>query len=545
MSALRSLRLSALCHIILGLTCAAAPVLAQAIDDPVVVRGPFHTDPNPLWRTPALIGMGELTMGDDQNNHLELWDFARNPAGIFDADSTTTIQLRPGVQTASAQQTMPLGDPRLIHQTLDTRQGLVGYEVWRRTNNGNAYGFYGDVVADRFAHPYDETQGESARLNTPGGTLAVNGKVPFWGKGRMQYAFRGTYTKGKTEDVFSQLAVNPTGFYLDKGGVRLAPPNLLVPDQSKNTYVGAGGALSYRFGAPLTAALGGDYLEERMAGANEGERNRLQTTEKRPYGLGQATLMGRIGKHVEWIADGRTWQASNQNRYDFTLSAGTTQLPLAGRGLAFSRFEEGTQMRTRARWQSGAWELGATFDTWYQRVRIGAPDPSDPNSYNAFLNTIFYRPGADSLAIPDSVRTNQTDVRGYDYGLGGFRGMGKHGGRFGVEYHWLRSRTDQTTSGPGPQLQGWDVRTGLEYPCAPLLRGRAGYIYRRWDGDTFTQQNEYITQTVTGGIGIGPATSHWGVELAYAYEWGGPDYSDPYGLWGHQQQFAAQLRWTL
>ena len=544
MSARRGRWLSALAYIVMGSAVPAAPVLAQVEDVPAIAQGPFYTDPNPLWRSPALIGMGKLTLAEDVNNHLELWDFARNPAGIVDADTSTTLQVRPGVATASVQQAMPLGQP-VIHQLLDTRQGIMGYEVWRRTNNGNAYGFYGDVLADRFAEPYDAATGLSSRLNTPGGTLALNGRVPFWGNGRMHYSLRGTYTKGKTEDVYSFLAVNPTGVYLDKGGDRVAPPDFFTPDESKNTYVGAGGALSYRFGTPHTAALAGDYLEERMSGSNEDDRHVLGTTEKRPYGLGQATLMGRIGKNVQWIADGKTWQAADQERFDFSLSAGTTTLPLTGRGIVDQRFEEGSQLRTRLQWEQHGWQVAGSLDTWYQRVRITAPDPSDPNSYNAFLNSIVYRPSADSLVIPDSVRTNQSDVRGYEYAIGGSRVLSKRGGRIGAEYHWLRSRTDQTTSGPGPRMQGWDVRAGLEYPCAPLLRGRAGYVLRRWDADTFTAQNEYVTQTVTTGFGVGPASGHWSVEAAYAYQWGGPDYGEPYGLRGHQQQVAAQLRWEL
>jgi hypothetical protein len=544
MSASRGHGLSALAYIVMGLVLPAAPLLAQVQDVPATVQAPFYTDPNRLWRSPALVGMGKLTLGDDPNNQLGLWDFARNPAGIVDADSGSTIQFRPGMTTASAQQNMPLVSPT-IHQMLDARQGLMGYEVWRRTTNGNAYGFYGDLRADRFAQPFNVTTGLSNRLNTPGGTLALNGRVPFWGNGRMHYSLRGTYTKGKTEDVYSFLAVNPTGVYLDKGGDRVAPPDFFTPDETKNTYVGAGGGLSYRFGAPLTAALAGDYLEERIAGSNVDPRHTLGTTEKRPYGLGQATLMGKIGPNLQWIADGKTWQASDQQRFDFSLSAGTTTLPLTGRGIVDQRFEEGSQLRTRLQWEQHGWQVAGSFDTWYQRVRLTAPDPNDETSYNAFLNSIVYRPSGDSLVIPDSVRTNQSDVRGYEYVIGGSRVLTKRGGRVGAEYHWLRSRTDQTTSGAGPQMQAWDVRAGLEYPCAPLLRGRAGYILRRWDADTFTTQNEYVTQTVTTGLGIGPASGRWSVEAAYSYEWGGPDYGEPYGLRGHQQQIAAQLRWAL
>src|ERR1700751_4263488 len=119
MSAPRGHRLSALAYIAMGLVRPAAPALAQVQNVPATVQPPFYSDPNPLWRSPALIGMGKLTLGDDPNNQLTLWDFARNPAGIVESDSGSTIQLRPGVATASAQQNMPTGNPT-IHQTLDS-----------------------------------------------------------------------------------------------------------------------------------------------------------------------------------------------------------------------------------------------------------------------------------------------------------------------------------------------------------------------------------------------------------------------------------------
>ncbi len=544
MSALRGLRLSALCHIILGSLCLAAPSLAQVAVDPISARAPFSTDPNPLWRVPALLGMGKLTLAEDQNNHLELWDFARNPVGIYEADSTTTIQIRPGTATTTSEQVMPIGGTPQIHELVDDRYALLGYEVWRRTSNKNAYGFYGDLTATRDAQPYSADQAVSYRVNDPGGTLALNGTLPYLGKDKMKYAVRGTYVKAKSEEVYSLLAINPVGVYLEKGGNRVAPPDQLSPVESKNTYLGGGAAFSYRFGRPLTLALGGDYLQEKMDGSNTGERHQLGTTEQRPYGIGQATVLGQIGPHLEYIADARTWQAADEARFDYSLSAGISTLPLYGRGLMYERFEEGSQLRSRLRWVQGAFDLGAQLNTWYQRVRIGAPDPGDLTSYNHFLGEIAFRPGADSLVIPDSIRTNQTDVRNFDYALGG-TWTAKKGARLGLEYHWKRSREDQTTSGPGPNLQGWDIRTGLEYPCAPLMRARAGYIFQRWDADTDTQQNEYVTHTVTAGFGIGPARGHWGVEAGYAYEWGGPDYGEPYRLRGHQQQAALQLRWTL
>src|SRR5262245_13250418 len=37
--------------------------------------------PDPIARSPRLLGMGRLTLADDRHNNLGMWDFAANPTG--------------------------------------------------------------------------------------------------------------------------------------------------------------------------------------------------------------------------------------------------------------------------------------------------------------------------------------------------------------------------------------------------------------------------------------------------------------------------------
>ena len=544
MSAPRSLWLSALATASLGIVCLAATAQAQIGLEPVSAIAPFVSDPNPLWRSPALIGMGQLVLGDDRNNRLTMWNFARNPVGIFDADSTSTLEVRPGMGSAYADRLSPAEEPRLARQTLDGRQSRLGYEVWRRTHSGNAYGFYGDITGTHVATPYSETTALDHGVVEPGGFVAVNGRFPLFHPERTQFSARAGYIRGTAKNQYSLLYENPTGQYIGRGADNISSPDLFTPITAKNTYLDAGLGMSYRFGPWLTSALGLDYLEQRIEYSNEGSRHSSTGGETRPYGLGQATVMGNIGPNFQWIADGHGWQVSNEDHWAFTLSAGIIEPPLSGRGLAFQRYEEGSQLRTRGRYLLGQFELGGQVNTYYQRVRITAPDAGDLSSFNYFLNTIPQRQNSDSLVIPDSISSDQTDRRNVDWGLGGFYRLKHDRGRVGLEYHWLRAHTDQVLAG-SRSLNSWDVRTGLEYRLAPMLLGRAGYVYRGWDADELTKQNQYVTSTITAGLGVAPPSARWGVDVGYAYEWGAPDYDDPYGLAGHRQQLALQLNWKL
>ena len=65
------------------------PARAQFVDP---IRLGYELPPNPIARSPRLLGMGRLTMViPDDANSIELWDFANNPAGLYDTDSTSVM----------------------------------------------------------------------------------------------------------------------------------------------------------------------------------------------------------------------------------------------------------------------------------------------------------------------------------------------------------------------------------------------------------------------------------------------------------------------
>ncbi|NOT34197.1 MAG: hypothetical protein HOP12_08525 [Candidatus Eisenbacteria bacterium] len=538
----RSLWLSALAGIAMGITGMPTPSHGQAID---AIFEPYGISREPAPRLPRLLGMGGLTLLSDRDNRLSLWDFARNPVGLAREDSTSTLDFSPGATTTQATRNgLPSGAP-LPRQNLGAREVRMRYELIRRTPSRNGYGFYGDLGSDQTQRPFSNIVARRAFASTPNGYGVIAGPIPSFLSGRMSYALRGGYTRQSAGDEYRLILSKPQGQYIDLEGDIVDPPNLFDPDQMDVTATGVGAGLAYELGPWLTAALGVDGLQTKIDGVNDGVRHSSSRDSKRPYGIGQATLLGRIGNNFEWIADGRGWQASNDERWFFSISAGLQQFPLAGRGSFLRRYEEGSQMRGRARWMLGSLELNGEVGTFYRKVRITPPALDDRTSFNFFRNSIGTRPGTDSLFLADSVSAENSQVRDLSAAVGaGWRFMGDRA-RLAGEFHTLRQRTDQLSSGAGPERKRWDARGGLEYRCSPQMVTAFGFRMTNEDQDELTERNEYVRKQLTAGFTVRPREAHWEAGVGYGFEWSDPDFDSPADQRQTGQQFAAQVRWDL
>src|SRR5690349_14383070 len=76
---------------LLSIVC-LAPAGAQINE---TARTTVELPPDPIARSPRLLGMGMLTLLQDRDNRIDLWNFAGNPVGLYDVDSTSVFNLRP------------------------------------------------------------------------------------------------------------------------------------------------------------------------------------------------------------------------------------------------------------------------------------------------------------------------------------------------------------------------------------------------------------------------------------------------------------------
>jgi len=100
MSPTRGVRWSALLGLAACITLPAIPAAAQSVfDDPSpLVEGRV----DPLARSPRLLGMGRLSyVLDDAHQRINLWDLGKNPIGVIDADTSSTLEFAPSTGAAS------------------------------------------------------------------------------------------------------------------------------------------------------------------------------------------------------------------------------------------------------------------------------------------------------------------------------------------------------------------------------------------------------------------------------------------------------------
>lgn len=518
----------------------ASPAAAQTIED---VREALDISPDPILRSPRLLGMGRLTLVNDHNNRINLWDFAGNPSGLLDADSVSVLEFRPATASASSVRNDLAGDPSRERQDLASRDVRMSFEALRRAETV-AYGFVGDVSSLRYDEPRELNLEERSQFSQPSITGIINGMIPRVMPDRLRFSVRGNYTGEDRRDQFRQLFSNGVGDYIDADGTIVPAPNPFIPDRLEVSTLGGGAGLSYQVTSWLTAAVGGDFAFSKYLGENTGPRHAAQVRENRPYTIGQASLVGRLGPGIEWGADGRVWSSSSEETWAISISTGSGAIPFAGRGKLAEREEEGSRLRTRARWQIGALELGGALSTYYRKTTIDAPASDDLTSFNYFRNTTVGNSNADSLVFPDSVSHGVAEDQVWE-AVGGASWQVRPRFVIGGEFHVYERSFDETTSGHGPVRKSWDARGGIELPCTETLTGRVGYIYRSFDEDDLTVQNEFISNSITVGAGLKPPGTTWSFEAGYAFEWLQPDFGDPSERREGRQQLAAQIRWAF
>lgn len=512
--------------------------------------------PDATARSPRLMGMGRLSLASDVHGRINLWELSGNPIGVIDADSSSTFELRPAtISTASRH--VPLGSPR-ERQDLAGREMRLGYEALRRSGT-TAYGFFGDVATMRADHPFDEATAKRARFDEPNATLFLTGAMPRFQSERMRYAIHTFYESETAIDEYLTIFSNAEGDYLGHGGDLRPAPNFFDPDEHRVSTIGGGLDFSYRLGPWLTAALGGLASSSRIEGENSSLIHSTGTGEDRPYYAFRLGAVGTLGG-LQYAAEGRNWTSSSEERFVFTLKAGQNQEPFTGRGKVLDREEEGSEARGRVRWSLGSLEANAGARTWTREAKVSPPLPGDVTSFNYFLNTASHRDGADSLALPDSIRRTRDEDSGWEFAYGATWRFGGGRSLIGFESHVLKlEATDVVFANPvasggidpvafsseGPERKAWDFRGGLEYGCTAALKGRLGYIYRYDDRDELTSRNEYTSNTLTAGFGVNPPGAIWTIDLGWAAEWISPDFDDPAETKQSRQQVAAQIRWVF
>ncbi len=541
----RRVRWSASLSIAMVLLIQAAPSGAQysPFADDAVRSARLSSES--LGRSPKLAAMGRLSIvGDDPYHRLTLWDFAGNPAGVSTADSQTTLDIRPGNSGASDVRGLagaPLGR---VRQMLAARGNDLGFELWRRQGT-LTYGAIGNVGSMQLDHSYSDDVERRLDVANPAVTSIVGGVMPYTRSGRTRYALSLHWGSETVDTRYLAIVRNAAGEFISLDSALQPSPNIFLPESFDVRKLGAGVAVSQVLASWLTVGAAYDGVKLDIQGDSQEKRSDAQSHEARLVNSGQMSLIGRIGRHIEWGVDGRGWLAHSETDWNFTISAGQGATPLEGRGKLLTRDERAASMRTRAIAHLGSFDLGAELNTDAGKIEIWPPDVRATTTFNHFLNVVYNSIGADSLALPDSVSHDRSAVHAWEAGGGLACHLPGRRGLVGVEYHRSHELDQTDLGGIGPRHDVWDVRGGVEYPWTPALAARAGYQYTYDDQDLFTLGNEEVVHLMTLGVGLAPHAAAWRLDLSYGIRWLRADYGDPGAPHGSRQQLVSQVHWRF
>src|SRR5262245_12995201 len=252
---------------------------------------------DPLSKSARLVAMGRLQRVDGLHSHLSLWDFAGNPTGIAEAESVSMFEYRPTIRSGSVFADVPAGAPQYERQEFGDHMADNTIETWRRAPGSTAYGLVADYSKLQTDVPFDANSETRDRYKVPTIGGAVNGRVPWIHSTRFDYALRGQFGTTVQDHQYNEIFRLPQGDYLGKPTASVEPPDLFTPNHDEITNLRYGAALSMRVTRDIKVAIGYDRLLAKWRSSLEGLRSTSKVEEDRPFDTGQATLVGRLGRH--------------------------------------------------------------------------------------------------------------------------------------------------------------------------------------------------------------------------------------------------------
>ncbi len=253
----------------------------------------------PVARSPRLLGMGGLVLAvPDRDASIELWDFAGMPVGLAADDTTSTLDLRPGTDALSSVSHLPAGRER---QELAARSTLAQMEaVYRNHDSGSMFAVVGDVSSLRWDRPFSRAVEVREGLLHPQIMPVLGGVVPRILSGHLAWATHLRFRSENVEDHYRLIVANAAGEYIDLGGGQLPPPGQFAPTNTDVTTTAFGLSTAYTMGRRTRLGLGIEHENNHIEGRNDLPRSSSETSEPRPYWIGQAALVGGFGRTFEY-----------------------------------------------------------------------------------------------------------------------------------------------------------------------------------------------------------------------------------------------------
>ena len=500
---------------------AAAQTLAPAIDRP----GSERKTTQPSLRLVTLGGMNLAI--DDENNEINLWDFAGSSLGLLmDRDSTS---LDAFLDTKSGSDRNTFGG--VDREALKTRGLNVGMQAVGRSRGKFAAGLDATYNADGLRFPVQDNLYLDHTASVPLGIPTVNGVI----KGKIGWGAHLLFANESSSD--DRRLENTSGSTVDLDGGDLVPSRTpFTPNSNKNNVNGYGVGLGWYGIKDLEFGINWDQVKNHLRASNTDPR-RVYETEERvksnewSFAATAHPSQVRIGAQVGQ----RKYDSTEE--YRFSLSGGLNGPPLASRGDRAYHDLEQKYVRTRIAVTPKAVEgllVGAEWNVRYDRVDT-APGTGTGN-FNDFMASI----ASDTLGIVPNVIDARSELRHVNGGLGvGYRVNTRI--LLGAEAHKYRSNFDADLSHVEQTIK--EFRGGVEYAVNARWTGRVGGYHRAIDDDTNEPNNESVANALTAGVGYLKGT--WNVDGGFEFGQRSTDYPDPTDRNGSTFRFVLYNRWSF
>src|SRR5262249_16558334 len=273
----------------------------------------------PVARSPRLLGMGGMSLAvPDPHADINLWDFAALPVGLAYDDTSSTLDLRPGTDALSSTSRLPAGRERQNLAARSTASQMEG--VYRNHDSGSMFGVVGDLSGLHWDRPYTNDVEVREGMLHPQVMPILGGTVPRLFSGHLGWAAHLRFRNETVEDDYRAVVSNAAGEFIDLAGAQLPPPSQFVPTSIDVTTTGFGLSTAYAIGKRSHLGLGIEREDNKIESTNDLVTSSSETSETRPYWIGHATLVGKIGRTLEFGVDGLGRVSHSEAHWRFTAS---------------------------------------------------------------------------------------------------------------------------------------------------------------------------------------------------------------------------------
>ncbi len=503
---------------------AHAQYLAPATDRP----GPDRRSTQPSLRLAELGGLS-LALADE-NNEINLWDFARSSLGLLEDRDSTSMDVYFDSGSITDQHTVGALDRELARR----HRSVIGFQAVGRKPGSFAAGVDAGYLTTNTRVPAQDGIYNERSITTPIAVPTLNGR---FGGGSWGWGAHLTLGAEATSDDFRYETLKNGTVQLTAGNLVTAP-NPFIPDHGKTRVGGFGIGLGWSGIKGLQTAFNWDRITDRVRTSNTNKHRVFETEEPRPSNEfsfaaiahpGWVTLGGQVGRS----------KFDSKEEYRFSLSGGLNGPPTVARGDVLNRAYRQKWLRTRVALEPPAIRgLTVAGDFAVRYDKDEATPATARGNYNDFQQSI----AGDTLGLGLPVVQSKEELRHWSGGVGvGYRITSRV--LLGVELHRYQNARDASVLHVRQRIK--ELRGGLEFAVTPAWTGRLGGYHVSDDADVYTAQNERVTNALTAGFGWARPSARYALDGGIEVGRRSSNFPDPTDENGSTIRFTLYNRWAF